>query len=1142
MSELSKQALKVDNNQSFPNNNGGLITPAVLRAFNVNMIDSMVDEIGYNLDSASWNQQIDALEQFTASVSNLSTGSLLVTASFDNGTRNLTFTKGNNTQFAVNIPDASGSAGNFVTTSSFNQYTASTDSSISQLNASSASQQISINNLNTTTASLLVETQNLELFSASALTSLSNLNTATSSLFTSASLALTTASVSGQTMTFRKGDGTTFNVTLPAGGSGSVVDTGSLVTTASFNAYTSSNDQKVNSLISATGSYATTGSNTFTGDQTLIDNAGNLFTITDTSGSMMLVAKSFTSASAHLSSSILSPSGSQLNLIFKTNNNTADTIISGSNNIFVNPAAPTAGFKRYLSSNNIALSGGFPQISGSMQYSPAIINNYFGAAQVITMRGPVSASAQTISGNNILGAVNIGISPTLHAERLTGVLSITSNYINGNLNVIASQSEIRNATTITSNNLNGTAFLNLYSSSVTFNNNTINDTGFTFQNLYFSASAGLGQAAIQRNTITGQNNQIIISGSLAAGTTTQPQFNDNLIGGFSNIIYSETTNARISGLGSAMSHYKSIIYGNSLIVTASMAAGEVGSHGSAFFGRYNASDGVRDKSSDIVFAVGTGTSTTRKTGFLIDSGSNSFFEGTVNISGSLLVNGIAPAAINTSSFATTGSNAFNGNQTISGSVSIRGNTTFTSFAGDQSSVILGNNALGASSGGSINVAIGNNAMRFASGSSQNVAIGADALSITTGSNNVAIGSYAMSNNLTGNQNLAIGVGALNNNTVGSTNVAIGNDSMIFASGSNMNFNIAVGASSLTRNQTDSQIAIGANALQYVTTGNANTAIGRLALQNTTTGFDNIAIGTNALLSNITGNRNTAIGKDALRNAAVNANLNTAIGFSALYDVESPENTAVGSNAFRQLISGSDNLGLGYLTGYDVLNGNNNTLIGSNLRGQSAWDTVLAISNGLGDTGIKFFNSGSQTTLTNNTLISGSLTTTGSLTIQSGSSFFANGNKQFNYGAFQDNTTQSGSANVSASFQFNTTDEANGVSVVNDAASRPTRLTVANGGVYNIQFSTQISQGSGAADIAIWLKKNGTNVPASAGVVTLPSNNKTITSWNYVLTLAANDYVEITYQSNDSGTTYPFIAASGNIPAAASIIASVTQVR
>jgi hypothetical protein len=70
------------------------------------MIDSLVDEITYNADSASWNQRIDALSGSVA----VNTGSLLTTASFNNSTRNLTFTKGDSSTFAVNIPDASGSA------------------------------------------------------------------------------------------------------------------------------------------------------------------------------------------------------------------------------------------------------------------------------------------------------------------------------------------------------------------------------------------------------------------------------------------------------------------------------------------------------------------------------------------------------------------------------------------------------------------------------------------------------------------------------------------------------------------------------------------------------------------------------------------------------------------------------------------------------------------------------------------------------------------------------------------------------------------------------------------------------------------------------------------------------------------------
>ena len=88
MAEISKQALKVDNNQSFPNNNNGAITPSILRAFNTNMIDSMVDEIGYTADSSSWNSSISQLNGFTAS---FSTASFVSTASFNAYTASTTF-------------------------------------------------------------------------------------------------------------------------------------------------------------------------------------------------------------------------------------------------------------------------------------------------------------------------------------------------------------------------------------------------------------------------------------------------------------------------------------------------------------------------------------------------------------------------------------------------------------------------------------------------------------------------------------------------------------------------------------------------------------------------------------------------------------------------------------------------------------------------------------------------------------------------------------------------------------------------------------------------------------------------------------------------------------------------------------------
>jgi uncharacterized coiled-coil protein SlyX len=134
-----------------------------------------------------------------------------------------------------------------------------------------------------------------------------------------------------------------------------------------------------------------------------------------------------------------------------------------------------------------------------------------------------------------------------------------------------------------------------------------------------------------------------------------------------------------------------------------------------------------------------------------------------------------------------------GSLTVSGAVSIQGNTTFINKNGDSSNVILGNNAMSNITGSIMtSIAIGAGAMRYASGSSQNVAIGENALAVTTGTNNFALGNETLANNTTGNQNVAIGVGALNKNTTGAQNTVIGNDAGFFASGSQ---NTYIGASS-----------------------------------------------------------------------------------------------------------------------------------------------------------------------------------------------------------------------------------------------------------------------------------------------------------------------------------------------------------
>lgn len=337
---------------------------------------------------------------------------------------------------------------------------------------------------------------------------------------------------------------------------------------------------------------------------------------------------------AHITAS----SDSVANIIFKTNTNTATTLLSGSANLFVNPTGPTAGFTRLIGSGsgNIALNpSNVPQISSSMVFPINMNSNYFGGnSTTITMRGPISASGWTINGNSILGTVTIGGSAVLHAERIN-TLTFTGNQIAGNVSIIANSSSLVSPFVLSNNNINGTIAISAISSSVSSNNNNINDSNFTITNNFFSGSLGTGQLAFNRNNVGGQSNQLIVQGGVPAGGAGSPSTSDNTILGGSNTIFVDVANAALTGSAPYYSAIRNIIGGNGLVVSGSSTLSHAQTFGSAFFGRWNAIDSNKAKSAQTVFAVGTGTSTTaRKTGFLVDSGSNTFVEGTFNLSGS----------------------------------------------------------------------------------------------------------------------------------------------------------------------------------------------------------------------------------------------------------------------------------------------------------------------------------------------------------------------------------------------------------------------------------------------------------------------------------------------------------------------------
>ena len=165
--------------------------------------------------------------------------------------------------------------------------------------------------------------------------------------------------------------------------------------------------------------------------------------------------------------------------------------------------------------------------------------------------------------------------------------------------------------------------------------------------------------------------------------------------------------------------------------------------------------------------------------------------------------------------------------------------------------------------------------------------------------------------------------------------------------------------------------------------------------------------------------------------------------------------------------------------------------------------------------------------------------TGALLGESGGRFV-----QFPYGAFSSDQDQTATANTATLMTLNTTDFANDVSIASS------KITVANAGIYNLQFSVQLESSSNAPqDVFIWLKQNGVDIVGSTGKVGLPARKSpgdpfhSIVGWNYYLSMTAEQYVEIYWSTTSADVSIQFYAASGSPtkPATQSVVATLSFV-
>jgi hypothetical protein len=155
---------------------------------------------------------------------------------------------------------------------------------------------------------------------------------------------------------------------------------------------------------------------------------------------------------------------------------------------------------------------------------------------------------------------------------------------------------------------------------------------------------------------------------------------------------------------------------------------------------------------------------------------------------------------------------------------------------------------------------------------------------------------------------AEGCDALNSLTTGAGNTALGWRSLFLDSTGS--FNTGVGGGALVLNNGSSNTAVGAAALLLNITGNNNTAVGTDTLVFNDSGSDNTATGYFALMNNTTGGTNTAIGSEAL-----------------IANTSGNNNTAIGNLALQSSQTTSDHVAIGTMAGSGITTANNNIIIG-----------------------------------------------------------------------------------------------------------------------------------------------------------------------------------------------------------------------
>lgn len=148
-------------------------------------------------------------------------------------------------------------------------------------------------------------------------------------------------------------------------------------------------------------------------------------------------------------------------------------------------------------------------------------------------------------------------------------------------------------------------------------------------------------------------------------------------------------------------------------------------------------------------------------------------------------------------------------------------------------------------------------------------------------------------------------------------------------------------------------------------------------------------------------------------------------------------------------------------------------------------------------------------------------------------------QQLFYGQFVKTTDQVPSAaNTANAITWPAALISNGVSI----GAPTSRVVTANAGLYKFSASFQLTSGSASVkNVWLWFRKNGVDIANSAMVTSMDSATAIRSpSRSLLISMAANDYVEIMWASSDVNVTLDSLAATAFAPAAPAAILTVQQ--